>query len=265
MNVNFRLFQVGFLEIGIIDILDILLIAFLLYKLYFIMYKTRAIQMFIGLLIIFIFSFITQALRMQGISWIFRNLSTVWILAFVIIFQPELRRILTLMGQNRVIRFFTKDQSGAAIKEIAQSAVELSRRGYGGLIVIARDTGIKTIIETGVQIQSLVSHSLIVSILNPRSPLHDGAIIVQNDLIEAAKCILPLSKNPSLEYKLGTRHRAGIGMSEESDAMVVIVSEESGMISLAQNGEIVRGLDYETLYDVLNEGLKFGIRKGAVK
>ncbi|MCK5147712.1 diadenylate cyclase CdaA [bacterium] len=258
MDLNFIIFHIGFLPVGLVDILDILLISFILYKVYFVMRRTRAIQMFIGLMIIFVISFITQALHMQGVSWIFSSLHTVWIIAFVILFQPELRRILTVMGQSRIIRYFTREQRSEVMNEVVRGTVELSRRGYGGLIVMVRDTGIKTVVETGVPIQSLVSSSLMVSIFNPRSPLHDGAIIIQNDTIGAAKCILPLSKNPGLERRLGTRHRAAIGLTEESDALVVVVSEESGAISIAENGEMVRGLDFETLQAALDSGMKFG-------
>ncbi len=252
MSFNIKLFQIGFIPVGIIDVLDILLVSYILYKLYLIMYRTRAVQMFIGLLLIFIVSFLTQALNMQEMSWIFRNLSTVWLVAFVILFQPELRRLLTLMGQSRLIRFFTKEQISEVNEEIAQGAVELSRRGYGGLIVIARDTGLRTIVETGVKIQSLVTSTLIVSIFNPRSPLHDGAIVIQNDIIEAVKCILPLSRDPSLEYQFGTRHRAAIGISEESDALIIVVSEETGAISVVENGDVSRGLDYNTLLEAID-------------
>ncbi len=261
MNINVTLFHIGFLPVGIIDVLDILLVTYILYKLYIIMHRTRAVQMFIGLLLIFLVSFLAQALNMQEMTWIFRNLSTIWLVAFVIIFQPELRRLLTLMGQSRLIRFFTKEQTSVVIDEITKGAVELSRRGYGGLIVLVRDTGLKTIIETGVKIQSLVSSSLIVSIFNPRSPLHDGAIVIQNDIIEAARCILPLSQDPMLEHRWGTRHRAAIGMSEESDALVIVVSEETGTISLVEDGEMTRGMDYNTLQDTLTKALRYGVRK----
>jgi diadenylate cyclase len=265
MNINITLFRIGFLPVGIIDVLDILLVSYILYKLYVIMHRTRAVQMFIGLVLIFIVSFLAQALNMQEMTWIFRNLSTVWLVAFVILFQPELRRLLTLMGQSRLIRFFTKEQTSVVIEEIARGTVELSRRGYGGLIVLVRDTGLKTIVETGVQIQSLVTSSLIVSIFNPRSPLHDGAIVIQNDIIEAAMCILPLSRNPRLEYKWGTRHRAAIGMSEESDALIIVVSEETGTISIVENGEMVRGMEYDSLLATLNRALRYGVRKSSSK
>ena len=261
MNINFKLFQIGFLPVGIVDVLDILLVSYILYKLYYHMHRTRAVQMFFGLLLIFIVSFLAQALNMQEMTWIFRNLSTVWLVAFVILFQPELRRVLTVMGQSRLIRFLTKEQASVVAEEVVRATVELSRRGYGGLIVLVRDTGVKAIIETGVKLQAIVSSSLIVSVFNPRSPLHDGAVVIQNDIVEAARCILPLTKDPRVEEHLGTRHRAALGMSEESDALVIVVSEETGTISIAENGEMVRGLDYDTLLQVLNAALRSGARR----
>ena len=212
--------------------------------------------MFIGLVLIFVVSFLAQAFRMQELTWIFRNLRTVWLLAFVILFQPELRRVLTLMGQSRIIRFFTKEQTNVVHEEIVKGTLELSRRGYGGLIVLVRDTGVMSVIETGLRIQSIVSASLIVSIFNPRSPLHDGAVVIQNDIIEAAKCILPLSRDPILEHRWGTRHRAAIGMSEESDALVIVVSEETGTISVVKNGEMVRNLDSQSLHEALSKTIR---------
>lgn len=253
---NIQLFKIGFLPIGIIDILDILLVSYIIYRLYLMLRRTRAVQMFIGLLIIFVVSFLAQAFQMQELSWVFRNLRTVWLLAFVILFQPELRRVLTLVGQSRIIRFFTKESTSVVVEEIVNGTLELARRGYGGLIVCVKDTGVDAIIEAGINIRSLVTASLIVSIFNPRSPLHDGAIIIQKDIIEAAKCILPLSRNPMLEHRWGTRHRAAIGMSEESDALIIVVSEETSTISIVENGEMVRGLDAKSLHEALSAGLR---------
>ncbi|MFH1942327.1 MAG: diadenylate cyclase CdaA [bacterium] len=253
---NITLFRIGFLPIGIIDVVDIVLVFYILYRLYLIVRRTRAVQMFIGLVLIFVVSFLAQAFRMQELTWIFRNLRTVWLLAFVILFQPELRRVLTLMGQSRIIRFFTKEQTNVVHEEIVKGTLELSRRGYGGLIVLVRDTGVMSVIETGLRIQSIVSASLIVSIFNPRSPLHDGAVVIQNDIIEAAKCILPLSRDPILEHRWGTRHRAAIGMSEESDALVIVVSEETGTISVVKNGEMVRNLDSQSLHEALSKTIR---------
>jgi diadenylate cyclase len=252
MNINFTLFRIGFLTFGLIDLLDIVLVSYIFYKLYLIMRRTRAVQMFLGLVLIFAASFVTQTLNMQEMSWIFKNLSTVWLVAFIILFQPELRRVLTIMGQNRVVRLFTKGQTSRMMEEIVKTAVELAQRNYGGLIVIARDTGLKTIVETGIRMQSIVSSQLLVSIFNPKSPLHDGAVVIQNDILEAAKCILPLSRT---DHPLGTRHRAALGISEESDALVVVVSEESGAISVVENGDMIRGLDRDGLTEHLSRSL----------
>ncbi len=255
---KFQLFRIGFLPFGLIDLLDIILVTYILYRLYFIMHRTRAIQMFTGLVLIFVVSFFTQALNMQEMAWLFSNLRTIWLIAFVILFQPELRRVLILMGQSRLVRFLTKEKTNVVLEEIVRGSIELSQRGYGGLIVIVRDIGVRTIIETGIRIQSLVTASLIVSIFNPRSPLHDGAIVIQNDIIEAAKCILPLSRDPTMEYRWGTRHQAAIGLSEESDALTIVVSEETGAISIAKNGEMVSDINKNTLLETLNEMIRYG-------
>ncbi|MBN1550220.1 diadenylate cyclase CdaA [bacterium] len=258
---NIQIFQIGFLRVGLIDLLDILAVTYIFYRGYLFVRRTRAVQMSIGLIIIFVVYFFAQALNMRGLSWILNKLTTIWLIAFVVLFQPELRRLLTIMGQSRIIRLFIKEQSSVVLEEIAKGCVELSHRGYGGLIVLVRDTGVKAIIEAGVQIQAVVTSSLIVSIFNPRSPLHDGAIVIQNDIIEAAKCILPLSRNPDTEQRWGTRHRAAIGMSEESDALIIVVSEEAGTISLVENGEITRGFNYSSLLHRLNAALKYGAKR----
>lgn len=249
------LFRIGFLKVTAFDVLDILFISFLLYKLYFFLRGSRAAQMFVGLVLILLVSLITRLFNMSGMTWIFDSLKTIWLIAFVIIFQPELRRMLTFLGQSRVIRFFVKVSSSKTFDEITKAAVQLSNRRFGGLIVITRDMGIKSILETGISIQAEVSAPLIVSIFNSKSPLHDGAIIIQNDIIEAAKCILPLSQD-LIDPHLGTRHRAALGLAEESDAVIVVVSEETGKISLAMDGKLIQDLDETALrnklYDSLN-------------
>jgi len=255
MHNVFPKFQIGFLTISLLDIIDILAVTYVFYYLYLLMRKTRAVQMFIGLMVIFLVSFLAQALNMQELSWIFRNLSTVWLVAFIIIFQPELRRILTIMGQNRFVRIFSKTQPSLATEEIVKAVFELSRRGHGALIVLVRRTGLRTIVETGIRLEALVNASLIVSIFNPRSPLHDGAIIIQNDMIEAAKCILPLSKNPQAEERWGTRHRAALGLSEESDALIITVSEVTGIITVFQEGEVKEIKTHKELLEILNAGI----------
>lgn len=252
------LIKIWFVELRVIDVIDITLVTYFLYKLYFMMRRTRAMQMFVSLFLIFIVSFLAQAAGLQEMTFIFKNLRTVWLIGFVILFQPELRRLLIHMGQSRLFRFFTKGQTSEFVEEIIKGVMELARRGYGGLIVLVRDTGLKSIMETGVPIQSNVYASLIVSIFNPRSPLHDGAVIIQNQVIESAKCILPLTRTPQLDQSLGTRHRAALGISEESDALIIVVSEETGTISVVENGEMVRGLDYDTLLLTLNTAFSYG-------
>jgi len=248
-----KLVTIGFINVTIFDVLDILVISFLLYKLYFFMKGSRAVQMFFGLIFILILSVLVQIMNMSGMTWIFQSLRTIWLVAFVVLFQPELRRMLTHLGQTRVMQWFVKVGRSKSIDEVIAACMELTKRRYGALIVLTRDTGIKAIIDTGLKIQADVSSELIVSVFNPRSPLHDGAIVIQNDIIEAAKCILPLSQNPNLEPYFGMRHRAALGLSEESDAVCIIVSEESGAISIAIGGIIQKNLDYESLRATLNE------------
>ncbi len=242
------LFRIGFISFTLIDLLDIIAVYYVLTKLYQIMKGTRAAQMFAGLLLILLVSFIAQILNMEGMSWLVSSFTAVWVIAFVIIFQPELRRLLIQLGQTRIIQMLFKVEENRAINAVIDGAVQLADRHYGGLIVMQKDTGLKGIVETGVKLQAEVTPELLVSIFSPRTPLHDGAVLISNDLVQAAKCILPLSQNPELDHALGTRHRAALGISEESDAVVVVVSEETGRISLAYQGEFLhRNLDLEGL------------------
>ncbi len=257
MILRLELFKIGFLTVTLIDILDITIISYILYKLYIFIRGSRAAQMFIGLVLILVASVFVQFLGLSGLNWIFENLRTVWLIAFVILFQPELRRILIYIGQMPLVRELLKVTiTRRMTEEIVKAAMELIKRGFGGLIVMVRNAGIKSIIETGQSIQAKVSVPLIVSIFNPRSPLHDGAIVIQNEIIEAAQCILPLSQNPVLGPQYGTRHLAALGLSEESDAVIVVVSEETGKVSLAFEGTLYTDLDYIRLRNMLNEFLQ---------
>lgn len=254
-KIRVELFHIGFIKVTLFDILDLLILTFVFYQLYKLIRGTRGAQMMAGLVIILLTSFIVRLFDMSGMVWIFDNLRTVWLIAFVILFQPELRRMLIILGQSRLVRFFVKVSEHRTIDEVARASVELSRRGNGGIIVLVRDTGIRAIIETGIRLQAEVSAPLILSIFNPKSPLHDGAIVIQNDVIEAAKCILPLSESARAEL-FGTRHRAALGLSEESDAIVVIISEETRRISVAMGGEFTMGLNYDSLRRLLNKAFQ---------
>jgi len=256
MNERFVLFQIAFIKVDLFDVLDIALISYVLYKTYLFIRGSRAAQMSVGLVLIFLISLLTQLFDMHGMSWIFEKLETVWLIGFVILFQPELRRMLINVGQSRVIRFFVKVSGTHVVDEVLRGAQELKRLGYGGLIVFVRDTGIKPIIETGLNIQAEISAPLIVAIFNPRSPLHDGAVIIQNELILAAKCILPLTQSETVDPNLGTRHRAAVGLSEESDAIVLVVSEETGALSLATDGRMLYDLEVDAIREILENALK---------
>lgn len=247
------LFKIGFLSVSVIDVFDVFLVAYIFYKVYEFLKGSMAARMMMGLLIIILFSIVAEILNMSGSSWIFSNLKTVWVIAFVIIFQPEFRRLLLYLGQNPVLRRFVQVSTNRFIDETIGAVSDLSRKNFGALIVLLRDTGIKNIVETGISLQAQVSKALILSIFNPRSPLHDGAIVIQNDVIVAAKCQLPLTENPKLDPSLGMRHRAALGLSEQADVTVLVVSEETGMISLAEQGILTRGLTEEGLRKRLEE------------
>jgi diadenylate cyclase len=239
-----EIFRLGFLRFTVIDLLDILVLYFVIYQIYRIVRGTRALQMFAGLLLIFVAAFLVQLLGMQGMIWLIQSVTTVWVIAFVIVFQPELRRVLMQLGQTKLVRALVRPRSASTLEEVVKAAELLSQKRYGGLIVIQGETGIRGIVETGVPIRADVSTELIVSIFFPRTPLHDGALVIRGDIIEAAKCILPLSDSPAIPASMGMRHRAALGLSEECDAAIIVVSEESGKISVAHGGKYL-GRDFD--------------------
>jgi len=231
----------------LIDVVDVLIVSFLLYKLFTLMRGTRAVHMFFGLVILFILSVVAQWAHLMALNWIISSLKTVWVIAFVIIFQPELRRALASLGQHRFLsRFFTVEETGV-LPEIIKSVSRLAEKGIGAIIVLEKDMGLKNYIETGTKIDARLTAELVETIFSPTSPLHDGAVIVQNDRVAAAGCILPLTQDQRLSVSLGTRHRAAIGLTEETDAVVIVVSEETQAISYAQSGKLTRKIDINTL------------------
>lgn len=255
------LFTIKFISVTIWDVLDILLVYWLFLKLYQFFKGTRASQMILGLALIMLLSFTARILNLQSLSWFMGHLQTIWAIAFVIIFQPELRRILIQIGQSRILRRFFREPHSKTINAIVEAASELVRRKWGGLFVLGREIQLKTIRENATNINAEVSASLLISIFNPSSPLHDGALIIQNDIIEAAGAILPLSDNPDLDPLLGTRHRAALGISEESDAVVVVVSEETNKISVTYQGIFYRSVDEDMLRGLLNKLFFIGNEK----
>jgi diadenylate cyclase len=236
----------------ILDILDISIVSVIFYKLYMFIRSTRAISMFLGLLLITGCGLIAEILGLHGLSWIMGSLKTIWLIGFLIVFQPELRRALSVLGQNPIIRpFVYRNEAHESIDVIVSGVFSMAERRTGALLVILGHAQMKGLIETGTQLHARVSQELLQTIFTPKSPLHDGAVVINADQIVAAGCILPLTQNPQLSRTLGTRHRAAIGITEESDCLTIVVSEETGIVSSAKNGRLTRGMTAESLHSVL--------------
>ncbi len=231
----------------IIDLLDILIVAYLLYRLIVFIRDTRVFQMFAGLGFLLILSFIATSLRMIVVGRIIDNLKTIWVVAFIIIFQPELRAALTGLGLRRGFGLFRAPNQIPAEEEILQAASRLSKRGLGALIVIEREIKLSDWIQKGVPLDAEITAATLEAVFTPPGPLHDGAVIISHGKIAAASVVLPITEQEELGYVLGTRHRAAIGISELSDCVVIVVSEETRAISIVNQGRIKRGLSQEDL------------------
>lgn len=227
----------------VVDVLDILIVAFFIYQLLLIFRGTRAAQILVVLAILYLTSHASLYIGLLTVNWILQSLLGVWVLTMVIIFQPELRRALVSFGQRNFLRVFSRGEEAHMIDELARSAVSLASKRTGAIIVLERETKLDSYVEPGINLDAVISRRLLESIFFPYSPLHDGAVIVNNGRIVAASCFLPLSLSPEVSRDLGTRHRAAIGITEETDAVAVVVSEETGTISLAYGGKIERDLD----------------------
>ena len=238
-------------EFYLLDLLDIVIVGFIFYRLYLIIRGTRATQMFVGLAVLFLFSVVAQSLGLLLLNKIIVSLQTVWLIAFIIIFQPELRGALSYLGQTRYFRALVREHHPEIVDELMAATTHLQKAGLGAIMVIERNTGLKNHIDTGTRIDSSIKAELLETIFTPPTPLHDGAVILRGDRLVAAGCILPLSRNEHLAYTLGTRHRAALGITEESDALVIVVSEENRQISVAEEGHLRRRLTVEELEHVL--------------
>ena len=259
----FEIFQIGFLPFTFLDLIDIILVSLIIYKLYTIIRGTIAAQIFIGLVIIFLLSFIAQAVSLRAVGWLLTLVTDIWVIAFIIIFHPEIRRLLVILGKNPLFNFFVKSDEETVSDILAEAAFELAQHQHGALIVYLKTTGLRSLIESGEVINAKLSKNLLRSIFFPRSPLHDGAVIVDNDNVEAARCTLPLTELTSFDGRdLGMRHRAGIGITENADVLSIIVSEETGSISVAENGQLVSGLSKENLRKYLAKSISTSKDKG---
>lgn len=241
-------------SIGITDVLDILIVAFLVYTVLRFIRETRAEQLAKGLLVLVIGTAIADLTHLYTVHWILSNVMTVGMIAVVVLFQPELRRALEKLGRAKLVRFvgdMDKDEAKNMVVEIAKAIESMSQSKTGALMVIERETTLNDIVETGTVIDAAISAEMIGNIFYEGAPLHDGAMILRGDRLYAAGCVLPLTQNKKLSKELGTRHRAGIGVTETSDALVIIVSEETGVVSFAENGQLTRFIDIKRIEKIL--------------
>ena len=238
-------------RVGVLDVLEMIILAFLLYQAMKWMKNTRAWSVVKGLAVILIFMAIAEVLDMTTIIWIGKSLFTLVAVAIIVALQPEIRRLIEDLGKNNFLtnlvllgekqidgRFSDKTKN-----EIISACYEMGRARTGALIVIEADSTLEEYERTGIEVDGIVTSQLLINIFEHNTPLHDGAVIIRGDRVQSATCYLPLSDNRSLSKDLGTRHRAGVGISEVTDALVIIVSEENGKVSVAQNGELFRSLD----------------------
>jgi diadenylate cyclase len=243
----------------ILDFLDIALMSVILYRLLLILKGTKAVQMLIGLGILLLASVASRYLELYTIDWLVQSFWAQIVIAIIVLFQPEIRRALAHIGEAQFLTF-TKAEELKSLEEIVRASISLANRKIGALIVIERDTSLKDFIEVGTPLDAKVSRELLASIFHPTSPIHDGAVIIKGNRIAAAGCFLPITLSSELSKSLGTRHRAGIGLTEETDAIAIIVSEETGFISMAMDGKLDTKLDMGTMRDKLTD--TFSAQKG---
>lgn len=235
------------------DVLDILIVTIIVYRVLLIIKGTRAARMLTGLSLLLVAFILSRYLSLHTVDWIVQSLWAQIVLALIILFQPEIRKALAQFGEASFLPSFTSAEELKSIEELVRASVALANRRMGALIVIERETSLKEFTEMGVHLDARITHELLLSIFHPTSPIHDGAVIIKGNKIVAAGCFLPLSLSSEISKTLGTRHRAALGLSEETDAVVVIVSEETGTISAAIRGELIRNMDMTSLRGFLTE------------
>lgn len=267
------LFSIGFLDIRLLDLLDIFLVGILIYQLYRLVKGSLAFNIFIGLLIVYLAALVVRSVNMELLSGILDQFLGVGVIAVLIVFQPEVRRFLLYVGRSSrfsresiwnklsVRKWRISTEKEIEINQMVNAVDNLSRTNTGALIVYAMTSRLQFLVDTGVTLESKISGSLLESIFYKNSPLHDGAVIIAEDKILAAKCVLPVSENPDLPSYLGMRHRAAVGVSEQSDVLSVVVSEERGQISYAYEGQLHTDIDAATLKQVLLDYTSKGLQK----
>jgi diadenylate cyclase len=236
---------------------DIIVVAFVIYRAMMLIKGTRAVQLIKGLAILLVASFVSQILGLDTVQWILEQIRLAIVVALPIVFQPELRRALEKLGRGkffaRPLSYLGEEDMSMLISELVRATQHLSRSKTGALVILEREIGVNDFVETGVKLDAVVTAELLLNIFEPNTPLHDGAAIIRGDRVIAAGCFLPLTDSPYLSKQLGTRHRAALGVTEVSDAIAIIVSEETGTISVADEGKLTRYLEEKNLRETLEE------------
>lgn len=243
------------------DVIDILIVTFIFYRLLLLIKGTRAFQMLMGLLVLFMAFVISRWAGLYTVEWLIQSLWSYIVLALIILFQPEIRRGLAQMGQNPLTQRLISIEESKNIEEIIRASVSLANKKIGAIIVIERNTELRDLIEMGIPLDAKITKELITSIFLPYSPIHDGAIIISGDRIVAGGCFLPLTLDSGISKSLGTRHRAAIGVTEETDAVAIVVSEETGSLSITISGNMTRELDVVSLRRILTRIFQHGKKK----
>ncbi|MEJ2182551.1 MAG: diadenylate cyclase CdaA [Nitrospirota bacterium] len=235
------------------DLLDIAIVSVILYRLFVMVRGTKAAQMMLGILVLLGASIIAKNVPLYTLDWLLQGFWAYIVIAIIVLFQPEIRRTLAKMGETQFLKAFTPAEELRGLEEIVKATISLAERKIGALIVLERETDLKDFVELGTPLDARVSREILMSVFHPASPIHDGAVVIRGNRIVAAGCFLPIAFAPAISRSLGTRHRAAMGLTEETDAVVIIVSEETGGISVSIGGRLETHLDMGTLRDMLTD------------
>ena len=241
---------------SVMDLLDVLLVAFIFYELLQFLRGTHAFQMALGAGLLVILYWASQAFDLQAMSWLLQNVLPYTAFGLIVVFQAEIRKVLAHIGKTPLLGGFGLHKTEEVVDEVVLAATTLASTHTGAIVVLEREMGMRSYIETGIALDAVVTYDLLVSIFNPNTPLHDGAVVLQGNRLAAAACFLPLTVNPELSRTLGSRHRAAIGVTEDTDAVALVVSEETGVISIVVGGKMRRGFDGRTLKLALLEAFE---------
>lgn len=243
-------------EFSWLDVLDILIVAFVIYELLQLIRGTHAVQMALGAMVLVVVYWASQWFDLETVNWLLRTFLPYVVFGIIVVFQAEIRKVLAHLGKTPLLGAFSTQRTEEVIDEVVLAATTLASQHTGAILVIEREMGLRTYIETGIALDAIVTYDLLVNVFSPGTPLHDGAVIIQGNRVAAGACFLPLTVNAELSRQLGSRHRAAIGVTEDTDALAIVVSEETGIISIVTGGRIRRDLDARSLKQSLMDALE---------